>query len=229
MRRIASCLLILLLWMSTPRPIAAQEASPTPQASTPAAGETSLPVSPSAVSEGIISPAAGDVLTGLVTVTGATQSPNWVLSFAYADNPTGTWFDLASGQSLLENGTLSTWDTTPLTDGDYILRLRVFYAEGAKDYPVTVRIRNYSPLAPPTPTITLTPTVTASPTPPPPPPDATITPTVTPGPTSTPLPPNPAILTSNEIVLNLGKGALGVIAVFAVFGLLLALSRRLRL
>jgi hypothetical protein len=60
---------------------------------------------------------------------------------------------------------------------------------------------------------------------------ATFTSTFTPAPSPTmppPLPPNPATLNPQEIAVNFGEGALSVIALFALFGLLLSLSRKPR-
>ena len=57
----------------------------------------------------------------------------------------------------MHNSTLATWDTTSITDGDYILRLRVFFQDGSsQDVIVSVTVRNEAvPTAtplPPTPT-----------------------------------------------------------------------------
>ena len=60
------------------------------------------------------------------------------------------------------------------------------------------------------------------------PPTATIaaSPTIVPTPTRQPA--NPATITTQSIWLSLGQGALVVLAAFTVFGLLLALSQKLR-
>jgi len=179
----------------------------------------------------IASPASGQILTGVVTITGTSAVDGSVaadLSFAYAGDTTGTWFPVASVQ-LVTDGVLAEWDTTAITDGDYSLRLRVTLADGTVlDVLVSdLHIRNYTPTDTPIPTATVpptstpilpTPTITSSPT-------ATLTPTSTPLPTPTALPENPAILPSNEILTSIVYGGLSATVLF----LLLALYLRLRM
>ncbi len=112
------------------------------------------------------------------------------LDFAYAQEP-DVWFPLARRRGLPADGLLAVWDTTTLTDGDYLLRLRYVTQEGATyTVQIKLRVRNYTPVetATPSPTPTLAPGSTARPT---------LTPTSTPTPSPvppTPLPPNPAAL-----------------------------------
>jgi hypothetical protein len=166
-------------------------------------------------------------LRGLVPVIAAIALPgfqSWELAFAYADNPTATWFVLASGSQTVSESVIFTWDTTSLADGDYVLRLRIFSGEGYKDVTVPVRVANYTVYTPtpsqvPTATATFPPTFTPLPS---------LTPAPTNGPTGTPAPPNPAVLSTDEILFNLGRGAGLVLLLFACFGGLFALVRRFR-
>ena len=230
MRRYSLFLVLLLafftLWMSIPQPASAQDAIATPEPTITASVGTELPSLVTPASVGISAPGNGANLSGVVVVSGTTLSA-WDLSFSYADDPTGTWFPLAQSSDPVSAGTLTSWDTTTITDGFYVLRLHVSAVDGSQYFKVNVRVRNYSPVE--TATLTLTPT--AAPTFTLVPVIATATATFTPAPTPTipaPLPPNPATLSTQEIVVNFGKGAFGVIALFAFFGVLLSLSRKLR-
>ena len=74
----------------------------------------------------LTSPKTGDVLRGQVTITGTTDVPNFVsaqVDFTYASNPTGNWFALQTLSQPAQDAALFTWDTTSITDGDYLLRL----------------------------------------------------------------------------------------------------------
>ena len=71
-------------------------------------------------------------LRGQVNIVGSTNAPNFVsaqLDFAYASDFTGTWFPLQTLSQPVFDSPLYTWDTTTITDGDYILRLRVFMTD----------------------------------------------------------------------------------------------------
>ncbi len=224
MRKLLPALLLLFFWMTWPQPGAAQQASPTPQAATPAPGGTDPLTGLTPVPPGLSAPLAGSTLSGIVTISGSAPAA-WELAFAYRDDPTGTWFPLAASSEPLTGGLLPAWDTTLITDGLYTLRLRVSAADSFQDDLVDIRIRNYSATETPTPAGTPTPTATASITPLPSP---TATVTYTPAPLPTPLPANPAALQTSEIGLHVGKGALAVAAVFAFLGLLLTVSKKLR-
>jgi hypothetical protein len=177
----------------------------------------------------IIFPSAGDALQGSVPVSGNTAVDGFLsaeLTFAYADDPTDTWFLILESDQPTSNGDLVQWDTTTLSDGQYTLRL-VVTLEDSSQLVATVenlRVRNYTPIETDTPAPTETPVPGNTPIP-----TQTPTPTVTPiPPTSTALPPNPAQLTSQDITLSLGKGALGATAVLAVIGLYAAVRKAIR-
>ena len=177
----------------------------------------------------ITSPAAGDVLRGQVNIIGSTNAPNFVsaeLDFAYAADATGTWFPIQTLSQPVFDSPLYTWDTTSITDGDYILRLRVFLADGSSQE-VTVPVKVQNDVIPITPTVVPTATpeekfvliptpflLAASPTP-----------TDVPRPTPTPLPGNPASLGSKSVLLSLGRGALVILGLFAFAGLILRFRR----
>jgi hypothetical protein len=176
----------------------------------------------------ITSPAPGDVLRGQVSIIGSTDMPNLVsaqLDFSYASTAVETWFPLHALSQPVFDSPLYTWDTTTITDGDYILRLRVFLSdETVQEVTVPVTVQNDAlPTATVTPTSTPEPETVLIPTPflla------ASPTPTDVPRPTPTPLPANPASLDSNRILLSLGRGALVILGVFALAGIIVRFRR----
>jgi hypothetical protein len=176
----------------------------------------------------ITSPATNEILRGQVTITGKVDAPSFVsvqLDFAYALNPTNTWFNIHTFSQLPTDSTLATWDTTSITDGDYILRLKVNFEDGtSQEATVPVKVGNdYVPTPTPKPTSTpqedtvLIPTpflLAASPTP-----------TEVPRATPTALPPNPVSLGQNQIYASLGRGALVILGLFALAGIIIRVRR----
>lgn len=189
----------------------------------------------------ITSPLPGATLQGQVTINGTIDVSNFTsaeLAFAYASDSTGTWFLLQTFSQPVVDSTLTVWDTTSLTDGDYSLRLRVYLQDGTlQDVTVTdLHLRNTATQAPPTPTLTLTatstpvselPTLESTMPPEPTLPAPTALPAVvsSSNPTPTPLPANPAALTSALIFSNFGRGVLLVLILFAVFGMFFRLRK----
>lgn len=177
----------------------------------------------------ITSPQRGDALRGEVNVVGTANLPGFVsaqLDFAYASDTTGTWFPLQTISQPVVDSPLYTWDTTTITDGDYVLRLRVFLADDSSQQ-VTVPVTLQNDSVPVTPTVSPTSTpeevtilvptpflLAASPTP-----------TELPRPTPTPLPLNPVSLNADKILLSLGRGALVILGLFAFAGLILRIRR----
>ncbi|MCC7190836.1 MAG: hypothetical protein IT312_19035 [Anaerolineales bacterium] len=178
----------------------------------------------------IASPAADEVLRGEVTIVGSTDVPNFAaaqLDFKYASDAGENWFPLAAlSQPALESP-LFLWNTASVTDGKYILRLRVFLVGGtSQEATVPITIQNDAPLQAPTPSFTATPEssigvqiptpflLAASPTP-----------TEVPRPMPTPLPPNPASLNQTEVLASLGRGALVILGLFIFSALLLRLRQ----
>jgi hypothetical protein len=218
MRILAS---FLFIWIASTSPVLAQNA----QIGNPA----------------INFPRPGDVLQGVVAITGSDDITGFTaaeVSFTYADDPTGTWFFIALANLPVTNDTVAAWDTTTITDGNYVLRLRVSLQDGStRETTVSgLRVRNYTPIETPTPTaIVATATVPTAtiPTvivPTPVAPSATFTPTITmtpsPFPTPTRMPDNPAILAPINVYTSILYGGLAVILSFSLFGLYLWLRRK---
>jgi len=217
-----TCLLLSMLSFLTlvisAQAARAQEQTPTAAPSeTPVASPT-LP-RPEGTAELLIrSPLPGQALQGSLNITGSNAVAGFAsaeVSFAYAGDQMGTWFLIGEASQPIQDGTLAQWDTSSITDGDYDLRLRVKREDGSHlDVVVSgLRVRNYTPVETDTPT-PVTPTATPMPG------ELPVTATLTPVslPSATPLPTNPAVITSQDIALGLGKGALAVIALFALMG-----------
>jgi len=135
----------------------------------------------------LTSPQPGQVVSGLVTLSGTADHPafnRYELSFGYVEDTTDTWFFIGEPvDTRVIDGRLALWDTSTITDGDYSLRLRVWLQDGRSLEAVVsgIRVRNYStdPVIPtavppeagrplPTPTVPgAQPGVEASPQPPP--------------------------------------------------------------
>ncbi|HVN54113.1 MAG TPA: hypothetical protein VMT46_07260 [Anaerolineaceae bacterium] len=192
----------------------------------PARAQTPQPPEP-----GITSPWPDEALQGVVAIQGTSALPNFQsaeISFAYANNPTGTWFPITLAEKPVNSGALASWDTTTITDGDYALRLRIVL-KGGSDRTFVVdglRVRNYSPVETrvPTPSPTAAATqvlsITATPQPSPTP---TASPTVMAA-TATELLSNPARLTVQAVAGSLAQGALVAVAFFAALGIYLGLK-----
>ena len=124
----------------------------------------SLAIIPSVVmAQGITSPVitaptAGQILRGQVSITGTTDIPNFAsaeLDFAYASDFTGKWFLIQTFSQPVANSAIATWDTTSISDGDYVLRLRVTLQDGSsQDATVKVKAQNQTPLPTATPSFT---------------------------------------------------------------------------
>lgn len=178
----------------------------------------------------ITAPAADEVLRGQVTITGKVDVPSFIsaqLDFAYASNSADTWFNIQRFSQPVTDSTLAVWDTTSITDGDYILRLRVNFEDGTfQEVTVPIRLGNDA-----VPTPTLAPTLTPEPE------SVTVfiptsfllaaspTPTDLPRSTPTALPSNPASLKQNEIYASLGRGALVILGLFVLAGLIIRVRR----
>jgi hypothetical protein len=178
----------------------------------------------------ITSPRAGDVLLGEVSIIGSTDVQGFAsarLDFRYASDPADTWFFLQTVPQPARETPLYLWNTTSITDGEYILRLRVTLLDGTfQEVAVPIVIQNEAPVPTPTPVFTSTPEASigiqlptpfllaASPTP-----------TKIPRPTPTALPPNPAALDRNNIVGSLSRGAVVIAGLFVCGGILLRLRR----
>jgi hypothetical protein len=174
----------------------------------------------------IVSPQPGGILRGQVDIVGNMDVPNFSsaeLAFSYT-NPADSWFTIQTFPQPVQDPIIAIWDTTTLTDGDYVLHLRVFLLDGSSQDVVIsdLKIRNDVPPPVESPTATLpsqfsTPLPTSTI-----PPDLAL-PTFSSSPT--PLPANPASVTSSSIYLNFAKGGIITLVLFAFFSLILRLRK----
>lgn len=172
---------------------------------------------------GILTPAAGDAVRGVVSIVGTTDTPGFSsaeISFGYMSDATQTWFLLGQSFKIVVNDFLVSWDTTSIPDGNYRLRLRVFLTGGqVMEYFVDgIRVRNYSAIETSTPEVVETGVATPRPQP-----TATIAlkPTLEPK-TATPLPQNSAVVTWDDLNTSIKTGVLAATGIFILAGLYLA-------
>lgn len=175
----------------------------------------------------VTAPTPGQVVQGQVAVTGTTDIPNFesaVLDFTYATDPTGTWFSIRKMTDPVDAGVLGTWDTTSISDGDYVLRLQVTFTYGStQQVTVPVKVRNYTALPTASPTATATQPALLVPTPflv-----EASATPTPLPLPTPSRLPPNSVEVTAGQVYTGFWRGALGALLLLLLGGILIRLRR----
>ena len=185
----------------------------------------------------INSPAGGESLQGVVSVTGTVRAAHLVsyeVSFAYQSDPTQTWFLIAQGSAPVEQGLLANWDTSTITDGVYRLRVQMYLNDGqVKDIVLYgLRVRNYSPVETSTPAPTgEAPVETVAPVM-----RATITLTSTPLPdfiaperAAAPQATNPVTVGANQLAYSAGLGMVVVLAAMTIglvyFGLKALLRR----
>lgn len=180
----------------------------------------------------IAAPSSGSTLSGLVNVMGTSAAEGFVsseLSFAYASDPTSTWFIIYQTDSPVTDGLLAAWDTNSVTDGDYNLRLRVALQDGSilESLVTGLRVRNQLPTETPAPTSAPEPTATTEFVPPPTPlpPTPQPAPTSTRLPTPTSLPPNPITLGESQICVFLGRAILATLLAFIAVAALLRLRK----
>jgi len=176
----------------------------------------------------ISSPVRGEAVQGSVTISGQSAVAGFSggdISFAYQEDPTGTWFLIASLEDPVEEAPLVTWDTSLITDGNYTLRLRIQLEDGSvlESLVTGVRVRNYTPVESPilapenTPAQNLTLVGSSA---------APAAPLQLPS--STPLPVNPAAVARSELQAALLKGAGAAAAALLILGFYLALRRASR-
>jgi hypothetical protein len=164
----------------------------------------------------ILNPRSGEALQGLINISGSTGGADFVtadLSFTYANDTTGTWFLISTVNQPVMNSLLALWDTTQISDGNYVLRFRVYLVDGTfRDFFVAgLRVRNYTSVETPTPTVPI-PEATSLPTTPP-----TSTPIATP----TLLLHNKAVLSPNDVNSSFLLGGLVTILILFIMSIYL--------
>ncbi len=103
----------------------------------------------------ITTPTDGQTLTGLVTITGSTDHPQfarWELAYGPDPNPNDAWQPFASGTQPVHDGTIGTWNTGIIADGQYMLRLRTVRKDSNYDEAFVrgLQVSNAAPIGTPT-------------------------------------------------------------------------------
>lgn len=180
-----------------------------PQPPTEYSPNCPIPTGPTATPEPkpfmtITSPREESYIAGKVPIIGTVQMPNfdrYTIQIGFGHDPQH-WILLTTGGSPIQDGVLTTWDTTQFPDGAYTIRLAM-YDRAGKSFGGRVKVfvgnkPTPTPRPSPTPTRTLTPSPTSTRTATPlptathtltPSPSPTFTRTATPLPTATTLPP----------------------------------------
>lgn len=74
----------------------------------------------------ITSPAPGGEVKGKTVITGTVDVPNFgFFKYEYAQQGNEAWSTIAAGDKIKRNEEIGAWDASPLTPGDYQLRLLV--------------------------------------------------------------------------------------------------------
>ena len=178
-----------------------------------------LTPTPTPVGVQITAPQPNQAVQGQVRVLGITDIPGFqqsALFFGYADDPTHTWFLIEEKRIPAHDGLVGRWDTTLITDGNYVLRLVVEDRLGRRyETTMPVRVRNYTPVETPTPAGAAPASGEGQQTSPTPAPTQTPTPR---WPTPTPVPPNPIVLSPEALTSAAAYGMAAVVALLLLFG-----------
>ncbi len=112
------------------------EVTPTPVASEEPVGEG---CSPGQVM--LTAPQDGERISGLVTLEGTADTPNFgFYSYEIARPGETIWLPVQVGQQPVRDGQLGTWDTSALAPGDYMLRLVVTDNQGIALTPCVIQV-----------------------------------------------------------------------------------------
>lgn len=171
----------------------------------------------------ILSPEAGEAVQGNVPIIGTTDMEGFeqsVVSFAYADNPLGTWFLISTNDSPTRGAEITQWDTTQISDGFYQIRVVVQHSDGTsiEQRVKNLRVRNYTPIETNTPAPATAITVAVITQSLEPASSLTQISTTIPA-TKAPLPTNQLVISEQVYLQTLGKGALISITILAILGL----------
>ncbi len=101
-------------------------AASTPVAASPLASNGCIPGQIA-----ITAPKPGDQIRGQVTLTGSANAPNFgFFKYEFAPRGTESWSTIQAKSSIVQDGTLGTWDVSSLATGDYSLRLVITDNQG---------------------------------------------------------------------------------------------------
>lgn len=103
----------------------------------------------------IVTPVRDQTLRGNVTIQGSATSPVFSrYELAYAQEPDlANWIVIGGAVQPVEAGMLGVWNTRPLPDGKYALRLQVFGIDGSLNETIVRNLTLANAIATPTPAI----------------------------------------------------------------------------
>lgn len=97
----------------------------------------------------ITSPMRDSTIAGVVEVVGSVPAQDFdfaEVAYSYQNENSGSWFLLSRIEVPIQDGVLSKWDTTTITDGIYRLRLKVEFRDGHSEEVVVngLSVANYT-------------------------------------------------------------------------------------
>lgn len=97
----------------------------------------------------IVSPSSGEAVQGLVKIIGTANPEDfqrYILNFYLQNSEILTPFEISRSNTPVKSGILGNWETSQLTDGDYILELIATLSDGSTLSHLVegIRVRNYS-------------------------------------------------------------------------------------
>jgi hypothetical protein len=120
-----------------PTPGEGEEGGPTPTPAELPAAEGCIPGQIN-----LIAPLNGDQVTGVITLRGTANIPNFgFYTYEIARPGESIWLPVQVGRQPIVNDVLGVWDTTALEGGDYMLRLVVTDNVGTALTPCAIQVR----------------------------------------------------------------------------------------
>jgi len=90
----------------------------------------------------IASPEPGSEVTGAIKLIGSADIPNFgFYKYEVASLGSDNWATISAGDKPVRNGELGNWDTRPLANGDYFLRLVITDNVGVSLEPCVIAVR----------------------------------------------------------------------------------------
>ena len=172
----------------------------------------------------ITSPGGGEAVQGNVDIQGVAALENmraYEVAFMYAGSGESDLFLIAQSDQPVQAGTLATWDTSQISDGNYDLILLATLRDGSQQEVRVkgIRVRNYNLVETATPDLSVV--ATAIPPTPTPEPSPTV---ILPSPT--PFGPNPAVISRSDVTYSLLRGVSFIAIGLVVLGFYVSIQRR---
>jgi hypothetical protein len=98
----------------------------------------------------ITEPVDGSEISGVVTVKGTADLPNFgFYKYEIARPGETVWLTIQAGREIKQDADLGQWDTRTLDSGDYMLRLMVTDNQGQTSEPCVIQVRVNNPVVGP--------------------------------------------------------------------------------